>query len=138
MSSVHVQQPVHQRRYARLPSLLRWIGSGGAERYLLAKMRGNSLKTKYLLAPLAVVQALLSLRVIWRMLCSNRGERIQIAVPTTKRTRVSVIVPILNERNRLSPCIEGLITQGTEVVEILVVDGGSTDGTQQLVCTFAQ
>ena len=101
-------------------------------------MRGYSLKTKYLLAPLAVVQVLLSLRVIWRMLCSSRGEHIQIAVPTTKRARVSVIVPVLNERNRLSPCLEGLSTQGTEVVEILVVDGGSTDGTQQLVCTFAQ
>ncbi len=100
-------------------------------------MRGYSLKTKHLLAPLVFIQALLSLRVIWRMLRSSRGERIQIAEPTTKKTRVSVIVPVLNERKRLSPCLEGLSTQGMEVVEILVVDGGSTDGTQQLVCTFA-
>lgn len=99
-------------------------------------MRGYSLKTKYLLALLAVAQALLSLRVSWRILRSSRGERIQVAVPTTKRARVSVIVPVLNERNRLSPCLAGLVAQGTEVVEILVVDGGSTDGTQQLVCTF--
>lgn len=52
--------------------------------------------------------------------------------------RVSVIVPVLNERNRLLPCLEGLIAQGAEVAEILVVDGGSDDGTQQFVCTYAQ
>jgi dolichol-phosphate mannosyltransferase len=52
--------------------------------------------------------------------------------------RVSVIVPVLNERNRLSPCLEGLIAQGEEVAEIVVVDGGSDDGTQQLVSTYAQ
>lgn len=99
-------------------------------------MWGYSLKIKYLLALLAVSQTLLSLRVIWRMLLSSRGERIQIAEPT-KKARVSVIVPVLNERNRLSLCLIGLLAQGTEVVEILVVDGGSTDGTQQLVCSFA-
>ncbi len=83
------------------------------------------------------MQALLSLRVIWRMLRSSRGEHIQVAEPTTKKARISVIVPVLNERKRLSPCLEGLSTQGAEVIEILVVDGGSTDGTQQLVCTFS-
>ncbi len=101
-------------------------------------MRRYFLKTKHLLAPLVFVQVLLSLHVIWRMLSSNRGERIQVAEPTTKKARVSVIVPVLNEHERLSPCLEGLSTQGTEVIDILVVDGGSTDGTQQLVCTFAE
>ena len=83
------------------------------------------------------MQALLSIEVVWRMLRSSRGERIQSGKPTTEKARVSVIVPVLNERNRLSPCLAGLLAQGTEVAEILVVDGGSTDGTQQLVCTFS-
>ncbi|MEO8973707.1 MAG: glycosyltransferase [Ktedonobacteraceae bacterium] len=96
------------------------------------------MKTKYLLAPLVVVQVLLSLRVIWRMVRSSKGERIALAEPTTKQARVSVIVPVLNEHNRLSPCLAGLVTQGAEVIEILVIDGGSTDGTQQLACTFAE
>lgn len=96
------------------------------------------MKTKYLLAPLVIVQTMLSVRVIWRMLRSSRGERIQPIKPATEKARVSIIVPVLNERNRLAPCLAGLITQGTEVVEILVVDGGSTDETQQLVCTFAE
>lgn len=96
------------------------------------------MKTKYLLAPLVIVQTMLSVRVIWRMLRSSRGERIQPIRSATEKARVSIIVPVLNERNRLSPCLAGLVTQGTEVVEILVVDGGSTDETQQLVCTFAE
>ena len=49
-----------------------------------------------------------------------------------------MVVPVLNERNRLSSCLDGLIAQGEEVAEIVVVDGGSNDGTQQLVCTYAQ
>jgi len=52
--------------------------------------------------------------------------------------RVSVLVPVLNEHNRLSPCLEGLIAQGAEVTEIVVVDGGSDDGTQQLVSTYSR
>jgi dolichol-phosphate mannosyltransferase len=39
----------------------------------------------------------------------------------------------LNERARLQPCLDGLRDQGDEVVEILVVDGGSVDGTTALV-----
>ena len=103
----------------------------------MSQMRGYSLKTKYLLALFVMLQTMLSIRVIWRMLRSSRGERIQLAQPATEKAHVSVIVPVLNERTRLSPCLAGLITQGTEVIEILVVDGGSTDGTQQLVCSFS-
>lgn len=71
------------------------------------------------------------------MLRSSRGERIQLAEPVTEKARISVIVPVLNEHNRLTPCLQGLLAQGPEVAEILVVDGGSTDETRQLVSTFA-
>ncbi|MEO1298864.1 MAG: 2'-O-glycosyltransferase CruG [Cyanobacteria bacterium J06636_16] len=46
---------------------------------------------------------------------------------------VSVVVPTLNEANRITPCLEGLIQQTYEVREILVVDSRSTDGTPDLV-----
>ncbi len=46
---------------------------------------------------------------------------------------VSVVVPTLNERERLTPCLVGLTQQSYEVREILVVDSRSTDGTQELV-----
>ncbi|HSM82946.1 MAG TPA: glycosyltransferase family 2 protein [Nodosilinea sp.] len=49
---------------------------------------------------------------------------------------VSVVIPTLNEANRLRPCLEGLTHQGYEVREILVVDSRSTDGTQALVQTY--
>jgi dolichol-phosphate mannosyltransferase len=50
--------------------------------------------------------------------------------------RVTVIVPVLNERARLGPCLEGLITQPSEVIEVLVVDGGSRDGTEEVVASY--
>jgi dolichol-phosphate mannosyltransferase len=49
---------------------------------------------------------------------------------------VSVVVPTLNEVQRLGPCLAGLSQQGYEVREILVVDSRSTDGTQDLVKAY--
>ncbi len=46
---------------------------------------------------------------------------------------VSVVVPTLNERERLTPCLIGLSQQSYEVREIIVVDSRSTDGTPELV-----
>jgi dolichol-phosphate mannosyltransferase len=47
--------------------------------------------------------------------------------------RVSILLPVLNEAARLEQCLDGLVRQPEEVCEILVVDGGSTDGTQDIV-----
>lgn len=49
---------------------------------------------------------------------------------------VSVVVPTLNEAERLSPCLEGLTRQGYELREVLVVDSWSTDGTQAIVKAY--
>lgn len=49
---------------------------------------------------------------------------------------VSIVVPTLNEAARLRPCLEGLMRQGYEVREILVVDSRSTDGTQAVVTGY--
>ena len=91
-----------------------------------------------LLALIMFTQTILGLRVIVRLLRSAGGHPV---LPEEAQAagdeRVSVIVPVLNERDRLAPCLEGLIAQGAEVSEIVVVDGGSDDGTQQLVCTCA-
>ena len=48
---------------------------------------------------------------------------------------VSVVVPTLNEVDRLSPCLDGLSHQSYEVREVLVVDSYSQDGTPDLVKT---
>ena len=47
--------------------------------------------------------------------------------------KVSVVVPTLNEAERISPCLEGLSRQTYEVREVIVVDSNSTDGTPDLV-----
>jgi dolichol-phosphate mannosyltransferase len=47
--------------------------------------------------------------------------------------RVSVVVPTLNEANRIGGCLAGLTRQGYEVREIIVVDSRSEDGTVDLV-----
>jgi dolichol-phosphate mannosyltransferase len=48
-------------------------------------------------------------------------------------TTVTVIVATLNEVERLAPCLAGLRAQGRPLLEVLVVDSRSTDGTRALV-----
>jgi dolichol-phosphate mannosyltransferase len=55
------------------------------------------------------------------------------SVNSTHVGKVSIVVPTLNEADRLQPCLDGLTRQGYEVREILVVDSRSQDGTQALV-----
>lgn len=51
---------------------------------------------------------------------------------------VSVVVPTLNERDRLTPCLVGLSQASYEVREMIIVDSRSTDGTPDLVKTAQQ
>jgi dolichol-phosphate mannosyltransferase len=59
--------------------------------------------------------------------------------PQTSNTKglVSVVVPTLNEVERIGPCLAGLSAQGPEVREILVVDSNSQDGTRDRVLAAA-
>lgn len=84
------------------------------------------------LGVVALLQALAGARVLSRLARTARGETIR-PVATTPSARVTIVVPVLNEAQRLRPCLDGLLAQGAEVGEILIVDGGSTDGTQALV-----
>jgi dolichol-phosphate mannosyltransferase len=86
---------------------------------------------------LALGQALVGIRIIWQLAKTARGERIATSDTPVPGERVTVLVPVLNERARLGPCLARVIAQPCEVAEILVVDGGSTDGTQELVSTIA-
>ena len=86
----------------------------------------------------AAVQGLLGARVASRMLFSAAGDPIaRTAQPPAGAGSVCAVVPVLDERSRLAPCLEGLIAQGPWLREILVVDGGSRDGTQDLIASFA-
>jgi dolichol-phosphate mannosyltransferase len=88
---------------------------------------------------LLAVQALLAARVLVRLVRSGRHRPLAVspAGDTHGRT-VTVLVPVLDEERRLAPCLDGLIAQGNEVREILVVDGGSRDGTVALAGRYAE
>lgn len=88
---------------------------------------------------LALAQAGCAGRVLGRLARTARGERVHAVGPdeSAPEARVSVILPVLNEVQRIVPCLDGLVAQGGEVREILVVDGGSTDGTQDVVAGYA-
>lgn len=74
--------------------------------------------------PFAVLLAFSGAPLLLR-LAGSRAWRRSWAPPAT----ISVIVPVLNEAARIGPCIVALRRQGDAVMQIMVVDGGSTDGT---------
>jgi dolichol-phosphate mannosyltransferase len=94
------------------------------------------------LGALSAGQLVLALRVIRRWLRSTGGQRpTALSSPhadAAAQASVAVLVPVLNERERLAPCLEGLLTQGPEVGLILVIDGGSEDGTDELISAYAR
>lgn len=109
------------------------------------------MRLERLLPPVAAAQVLLGTRVIWRLIPSVGSERMgfarnAIAAPSPddrrdgngEGDRITVIVPVLNERSRLAPCLARLIAQDPTIAEIVVADGGSWDGTQQIVSVFAE
>jgi dolichol-phosphate mannosyltransferase len=84
---------------------------------------------------LALIQGVFAARVILRLATTARGKAIQregngSPVPVGC---LSILVPVLNEERRLGACLAGLSAQGPEVAEILVIDGGSTDRTREVI-----
>ena len=74
---------------------------------------------------------------IVRMARGTSGTRIVPATLAQPARSISVIVPVLDEAARIAPCLRGLLRAGPEVGEILIVDGGSRDGTLACVRTIA-
>ena len=55
-----------------------------------------------------------------------------------KHPAVSVIVPVFNVENYLRECLDSLIVQSLDNIEIILVDDGSTDGCPSVCDTYAQ
>ena len=51
---------------------------------------------------------------------------------SARRPQVSVVLPTLNERAFIRDCLDSLLAQDIAIDEILVCDGGSTDGTREI------
>ena len=55
-----------------------------------------------------------------------------------KPSNITVIIPVLNGEARLATAIRSVLAQTCGVQEILVVDGGSTDGTEAVARQFEE
>ena len=50
--------------------------------------------------------------------------------------KVSVIVPVYNVEKYLRKCLNSLVNQTLQEIEILVINDGSKDGSQQIIDEF--
>ncbi len=50
--------------------------------------------------------------------------------------KISVIVPVYNVENYLEKCLNSLVNQTLEEIEILVINDGSTDGSKKIIDDF--
>ena len=56
----------------------------------------------------------------------------------SKETKVSVIVPAYNVEKYVENCLDSLLGQTLEKIEIIVIDDGSTDKTKDIISEFAK
>ena len=54
-----------------------------------------------------------------------------------KDIKVSVLIYVLNDVSHIEKCIESVICQSLQDIEILLIDGGSTDGTVEILNRFS-
>ncbi len=58
-------------------------------------------------------------------------------MPESLQTRVSVIVPVLDGAASLAETIQSVLSQGHPYIELIVIDGGSSDGTLDIIRGFS-
>jgi dolichol-phosphate mannosyltransferase len=64
-------------------------------------------------------------------LARGRVRRAALAVGSSFDGSVSVVIPARDEAERIGPCLDGLLAD-PDVLEVVVVDDGSVDGTAEL------
>lgn len=50
--------------------------------------------------------------------------------------KISVVIPVKNEAVKINACIDGILNQTVPVHEIIIIDSGSTDGTQSIAVGY--
>lgn len=66
----------------------------------------------------------------------TEGGRRCRAISTSDKPRISVITVVYNGAEHLAATIESVLALKTDLVEYLVIDGGSTDGTVELLSQY--
>jgi dolichol-phosphate mannosyltransferase len=93
---------------------------------------------------ITILEALAALRAILRMLATaggvplSRGPFDKLRVTGNSPGMLAAIVPVLDEERRLGATLAALGRCGPELAEIVVVDGGSTDGTRAVARAAAE
>ena len=52
------------------------------------------------------------------------------------RVTVSILIPTFNEITHIDACLASVLAQNYPLLEVLVIDGGSTDGTRERVAEY--
>ena len=52
--------------------------------------------------------------------------------------RITVVIPVKNEAKHIGVCLEGILSQTVPVIEIIVIDSGSSDGTQEIASSYSK
>ena len=52
--------------------------------------------------------------------------------------KISIIVPIYNVKDYLEQCVDSILNQTLKELEIILVDDGSTDGSEEMCDKYAQ
>lgn len=52
--------------------------------------------------------------------------------------KISIIIPIYNSKDYIPDCLKGVLAQTYQNIEIILVDDGSTDGSEELCDNFAE
>jgi len=87
-----------------------------------------------ILGALMVLQGSAALLLVLRLLPGRtRRPPIEPLPGTQHAGKVTVVVTSLDEVHRIGPCLDGLRQQGPAMLEALIVDSRSTDGTWDLI-----
>jgi dolichol-phosphate mannosyltransferase len=111
-------------------------GAPGAKRPICSHCMTSPLAS-FAVASLAIAQAFVLLVIVGRLLPGR--HRPPPVLPSDESAtgerggRVSVVVPVRNEAERIGHCLDGLRAQGPTMIEAVIVDGRSTDATREIV-----
>lgn len=65
------------------------------------------------------------------------GAPVPDRAPVPPLPRISIVTPVLNARDTIVETIESVLGQGYPALEYILVDGGSTDGTREIIQRYA-
>jgi dolichol-phosphate mannosyltransferase len=90
-----------------------------------------------LLVLAVALEALAGARALLRMIRTAGGAPLAAAARPLEPDTLAAVVPVLNEAARVGATLASLAACGSELAEIVVVDGGSTDATRDVVARAA-